>query len=483
MDEMKPLSFQHLPVSVRYRIYGFLGARRPYSVDLTVERRRLKGSQCAYLLHPNPNGPVQAFPIRLMRTCRLIYRELNEIIYGSHNFMICLHEERGRTLLPTLGHASLAQITNLLIHFSNPEQCGLDDFRIACETLAEAATLSKLELTVFGENISDNFIEMLHAALSKLSGIRACNLRLTRLDAIGASSLDRPQILKQLSIAATGGVSANSFRLDLLPPELQREVLKHTGLILPQGPIGKPQGLEVASGMPRFNDKDTVECCRNCTGTSDWLVCCCRFITNDAYSASCTCYRFPLGLLEQNDTLSNLAHDIACSENRIVLRGDPACSGGWLYSQPVERLFKIRSLDILITCEDLSRFIEPYHKASFMAQWEDLVHCLSKRLKISNVALSINASYAEGRLRAELQSWRLPQLQNPDALTDILMSLIVPFATQYKDFRHLRNFFVYWPFNGAMEKGAEQAVMGDEYDSEACGKIAHEIRDRELQDF
>ena len=487
MELKQSTSFQNLPGSIRHRIYDLLGARRRCSVDLADEQHRLKGRSRSHLLHhrtkPKAVDDTPPFPVQLIRTCRLVYGELNTVIYGSHAFILCLHEENAKTLLEKLSPTSLAKVTDLLIHFDNLKEQGLNDFHAACGILAKAATLPKLNLTVYGTNVSDAFINLPRSAFSKLSGVRACNLRLSRnrLDTIGEALLDRSRLLRQYSVAATGGISAESFRFTELPVELQQEVLRHTGLIVPFRPVGKPQGLEVVAGSPRFKDNDTVSCCWNCTGSSDWLVCCCLSVfTNDAYSASCTCYRFPLGLLELNDSLSSLAYDVVCSENRIFLRGDPAASGSWLLSQPPSRLAKIRSLDILLMSRDLCRFAEPWYRDAFIAQWEDLVYNLGKRLRISNLALSIDASSGHGEMIGDRPNHKLLVLHQTEALEDLLMSLIGPLAAGGSCFRSLRNFFVYWPFDGLLEGKAERLVMGENYQSEVRGKINYNNRDWRL---
>ncbi|MCJ1329666.1 hypothetical protein MMC10_006346 [Thelotrema lepadinum] len=487
MEPRQSASFENLPWSIRHRIYDLLGSRRRCSVDLADEQSRLKGRPPPHLLHhktkPKSTDLIPPFPVQLMRTCRFIFSELNTVIYGSHAFILCLHKKTGKSLLEKLSPTSLAKITDLLIHFDNLKQHGLNDFLTACGILAKAANLPKLNLTVYGNNVSDEFINVPRLAFSKLSGIRACNIRLSRnrLDTLGEPLLDRSRLLKQFSVAATGGVSAESFRFTQLPVELQHEVLRHTGLVVPFRPVGKPQGLEVVAGSPRFKDNDTVACCGNCTGSSDWLVCCCLSIfTNDAYSASCTCYRFPLGLLELNDSLSEMAHNVICAENRIILRGDPACSGSWLLSQPLSRLAKIRSLDILLMSRDLCRFAEPWYRNAFFAQWEDLVYSLGKRLKVSNLALCIDASSGHEELVGDRPNQKLLNLHQTEALEDLLMSLISPLATDTSEFRSLRSFFVYWPFDGPLESKAEKSVMGENYKSEAHGKIKYNNRDWRL---
>src|ERR1700761_3960242 len=92
-----------LPPSVRQRIYGFLGATRPCTINVLSEKYRLwELSQ----MKPNPNeaeihdtvhcyhtetcSPSHCFcpalPIAFTQTCRGIHIELHHLIYGGNKF-------------------------------------------------------------------------------------------------------------------------------------------------------------------------------------------------------------------------------------------------------------------------------------------------------------------------------------------------------------------------------------------------------------
>ena len=283
------------------------------------------------------------------------------------------------------------------------------------------------------------------------------------------------------------GTKPNTFPFSRLPSELQRQVLLHTGLVIPFRPIGEVQGLEIFSGQPKYQDSDRLPCCGNCSSWSSVESvdsqpdCRCAY-TSDSFSPTCTCQRFPVALLDVGGKVSQLAQEIIFSENRIYLSGDIDKNCIWLRSQPPALLSLLRSLDLIIISGQLRTWGEiksVTHGHKVPAEWADLAYLIESRLNLPNLTLSIDAAHMYDDLLEDSLIHGDAGKEYWVSLKEVYKALVAPFASR-PSFRSLHAFFVFWPLFGATEPDMEKMVMGDEYDGQGKGKIAYSDRDWKL---
>ncbi|MCJ1404794.1 hypothetical protein MMC11_008020 [Xylographa trunciseda] len=266
-----------------------------------------------------------------------------------------------------------------------------------------------------------------------------------------------------------------SFPFTSLPPELQRQVLVRTGLVVQVQRLRNPQGLEIFSGRPSYTKNDSSGCCGGCSDQQCRPACHCIY-SPEPFSLSCTCYRFPLALFGTSHKISQLAREIVFSENRICLRGNLGATSAWLASQPPDLLALIRTLDVMITSKQLWEWgplSSTHSNIQLPAEWNDLAAVISERLSLGNLTLSIDAACMYDSLLEDAGK------ENFESLKEVYKALVAPFAARPL-FRSLHAFFVFWPLFGSSETEAERSVMGEDYDAEVRGKIAYEDRDWRL---
>ena len=255
----------------------------------------------------------------------------------------------------------------------------------------------------------------------------------------------------------------------------------HTDLVIPYRPAGKPQGLEVYAGKPLYGNNDSSECCGKCIGSHteydeshQWPVCCCIY-NSGSYSSTCTCYQFPAALFGVSHKVSELAHEVVFSENRLILRGDTYYSGVWLRSKPQHLLSQIRRLDVMVGEAYFYRWrmrvVPTGFPGKVSAALDGIASALDDQLSLRNLTLSIDAGFTYPQIREDIE-----RTSYYARLKESYQRLIAPFASRPR-FRELRAFFVFWPLYGSMETEAEKLVMGDDYNSRSHGKIPYKDRD------
>ena len=273
----------------------------------------------------------------------------------------------------------------------------------------------------------------------------------------------------------------NNFPFTSLPLELQRQVLLHTGLIVPFRSIGNIQGVEIFSGQPLYTKNDSSDCCGKCTDLQRGPVCHCIHGLKPV-STTCTCYCFPLALFQTSRKVSQLAQEITFSKNRIYLSGDLSANSAWLRSRPLDLLSQIRALDMIITSRQLwewGHLSSSESNIQVPTEWKDIAAILDERPSLRNLTLSIDAAHTyDGMLEDELILGDAG-IENFESLKDVYKALVEPFSSR-PHFRSLNNFFVFWPLFGSLETDAERSVMGKDYEPGARGKIAFENRDWRL---
>ncbi|MCJ1386727.1 Endonuclease III-like protein 1 [Xylographa soralifera] len=491
-SESQP-SFRNLPWLVRYRVYELLSAVRSEYADLTALTPTEWKGGCNLSHNAESRRGAKQFPIQLMRVCRSFYDDLNSILYSSNAFVLCLHKVDEERMFLALSACSLSLVKDLFIHFGSlsnslslEESPGefLDVFRTVMQHLAKNANLPELSLTVSGINVSDQALANLSRVFSSVSGLKNCSVKLSeaRLGLKAPRNIVRFAAVRRIAISAIGAFDIDSFPFGRLPIELQRHILSFTGLALPFRTIGKPQGLEIISGKPQYQQDDSSACCGRCTGERKWPVCCCIYGSGDAFSASCTCYRFPLALFAVSRRVSRLAQETAYSENRIIVRNALLSVFDWLRDTPREFLSQVRALDLIVTSGQLRRW---GHLSSLESnvqlppEWASIASTVDDCLPLNNLTLSIDAAHMYDDLLEDELIYGDAGTEYFESLKNIYRALVVPFASR-PHFRQLRNFFVYWPLFGSTEDEAEKAVMGLEYDAQARGKVLYKDRDWRL---
>ena len=275
---------------------------------------------------------------------------------------------------------------------------------------------------------------------------------------------------RQQTMASTGSSTSpsRSSPFTSLPTELKREILRDTGLVMSDYPFRSPQGLTIASGNPT-DIRGSLWCCGRCSGP-DHEYCYCRVVWKR--SPACHCFSFPRQLFTINREVSYLAREITFSENRLYLAGNVDANRRWLMRQPIALLSKIRALDLVITDKELYLWKGADNERAGQ-MWTDLVATIENRLNLNNLTLSINTALVHEQRMAKHFHVYTDDIHNSSELHKKLTTAITAPLVARRNFRSLRDFFVFWPLFDSVEAEVEKRVMGSRYKSEMRGKAAH----------
>lgn len=366
-----PATLLSLPSNIRSEILRSAGFARPSPIDMAKEHRplhrklvrNLPESYPYSLIHQNP-----AFPVQIMRTCRLLWQECVQVLYGENTFWLSVH---ATLFLGRLRSTTSKAIRNVILvpppvdrsvqqpHFESERV--VDLWSQLCQQLGRRIAPHRVSIEVgLVRSNCLNFVASIIASLEQ---------ELPRLFRISFSislshTVPRDENYWKLfrTLRSTTAKLVNSseiqrvgsFPFMKLPYELQYKILQQTdlqhldcfdvnvgyvqhvlGATLPKiqsTNIGPPEGV-LMSRLSDFRRKYRV-CCGNCITPPppihDLYVshqCRCKRIINHAgahpctWSTSCTCQTTPTSLFTISKYFRQIALDVYCTQNQFVLCG------------------------------------------------------------------------------------------------------------------------------------------------------------------
>ena len=177
---------------------------------------------------------------------------------------------------------------------------------------------------------------------------------------------------------------------------------------------------------------------------------------------------FPDHLLSADGEVGSDAKAVLLGQNRILLDGEMPVSLAFLESMDSDMLKHIRRLDIWFSEPQVSEWKDD--DAANAEGWRQLASFVADKLNLAELDLALDAgqAYETYRERGEKEN-DLPEARA--AYEDIVKVLVNVLGG-----RKPKRFEVYWAVFHDHEAVAEKAVMGENYDTAALGKVPAQRR-------
>ncbi|KAL6721492.1 hypothetical protein ACLMJK_000596 [Lecanora helva] len=540
-DIGKPTTFCSLPSDIRTRIYSYCGLIRTCPIDLNVEslrqswvadhlaKRRLhhpyhpREHHCQYpemrkrygtgilddKLPPGLDCFCPPLPHQLLRVSRAMCLEVENVLYGMNQFRVSRHlpgaslnvlkslNSRVLSLLSSL-HISLSEAPNLIRFHHTRQECEifdttspsdnqtLRDWEASCKDVLSNINPGQLKLSL-SCNVKDAATARAIVAplnslppLSEISICLAVDPREKEIQEIAMEAVSRCMQNTTQKASRIAEPLPSSLSWTSLPKELRLEILSHTDLVdcLPEATPGDRRhktddthGFEICEGRL---GRRVRQCCTKCTPTLS--TCSCLPICA-AYSTSCTCVYLPTALFSVSRDMRADAFQIFWSYNRFIFYGEDsekiAKNVSFIQSRLARNITAIsciHTVDLEVDEDQLHAMEDP--NSSVAREWANLIACVSSCLPMPQIWLSIDA----GWFRQHLQMFHGVR----GTFTWLHSAYATLFAPLYKHLRgerRPRKFHVLLCMWTEQESMVEKAIMGEDYDSVAEGKIPWRVRD------
>ncbi|KAI1208353.1 uncharacterized protein F4807DRAFT_148820 [Annulohypoxylon truncatum] len=506
--------FLDLPPEIRVRIYEAAGL-----VVGAILRLNPRRSPLCHFLPLEPSRASLRFTYNILQTCRAINAEVKTHICSQNTLVVIdEHVEFGLAFLRSLNPQQCSVLTDLFVHlhleapvpscFERPvwppqqQQSSprflppglLASWQATANHILSHTTPQTLSLRLFCDTgLGETTFAVLWPLKDFPGVLKDCELQLyhqpgdKRLCAIAWETCARAKGLDP-------DLRNHPFRFFDLPTEIRRHILEYTDLVTPHKEVywSSAEGFRIAC-VPEVCKADNcaahhdtgsfVQICAPCPTLMTGYLCCRR---RSGYSSRCQCWTPPKALILTSRALYQEALPVLYSRNRIVV----VPSGG---------LRSYLRLDNTATRLDASRFITRH-------MWPDVLRNL-RRLDFVlpalypttgtayNELVSHDLCFAMEHLKAHLDIPRLtlvvymlqPILGVDDTLAMLTYNKVLG---SLKTLQGMKRFFVhilscpsglathpyimapgYQPIINKLESKLEKIVMGEEYSSEAAGKL------------
>ena len=527
-----------LPIHVRKQIYLYCGLIRPCPIDLNIESVRKRWAaddratrdlstyyrkhHCQYDLMrrttyydgtiafdtdlpPGLECFCPSLPHQLLRVCRAMHVEIETVLYGMNQFKASRHlpgdnlkvlgtlSPRVWSLLSSL-HISLSEIPPYTMSLRTYQydtinvqglvgHLSLQKWVAVCKDILSQASPYHLKLSL-SCNATD--IETAQKLVAPLDGLPPLNELAVCLavdpkqrgilevakDTIWRSRQKATQKEPNSTTSSSSSISWTS-----LPREIRLDILSRTDLVdyfflsIPRYSYcgtARRHGFEIVAG--KLQPRGT-RCCYDCTPTLS--TCTCTHM-HAALSTSCTCTTLPTALFYVSKNMNADATVTFFSRNRFILSGDFRENTSLIRALSARNdavLKSIRMLDLEISWEQLYSMLDP--NSSMANDWAELVACMASSLHLPKLWLSIDA----GQCRDELDVFDLHGHHDYSWMHKVYSALFDPLCVHLRGHRPPEKFHVFLCWWTEEEGRVEKAVMGEEYESVAEGKVPWRVRD------
>ena len=314
-----------------------------------------------------------AFPYQLLYVSKAIANEVSAIFYSENYFTVFRNSLGGLSVLGSLSHKALSQMTSLSIYINIVEEderewifdchvmCSVSKMSTAfrkerhwdethsikewqrlCKILRPNIKPNRLKLFLACDmadiELSDEFLQPLLE--TPTLQLRECSIRLASgFLKPGNTNYHTPGSLQELVALArlkaqqaadqltTNRLTQSSFRYGDLPKEIRLQILEHTELVSPfdlAWTSNPPVNLDYQPHKSQFYEHRTFHygtygpaaCCQKCSPRTDACTC---FLECGAFSTTCTCWTMPVQFFLVNKQMKDDAEFVFYSNNHFLV--------------------------------------------------------------------------------------------------------------------------------------------------------------------
>ena len=512
-----------LPLSIRQRVYAYLGFQRLKRVNLnaglddseSIEYQKTESTpfgawssrrqQFNQRPPPRSNCPDSClcywcYPLsnQLFYVSSAISQDAISIFYSRNQFRISDRDRCGLLALDNLGPTALGSLRWISVRLDTkkcggapchgatlegdywaPEKNAIDPRKLQiiskwagfCVRLAACIKPCQLDLHVICGAYDMLTAQTFLFPLLNLPTLKHCSIRLGPFD-------DSPlQKLTEKIVAQTTQYTQHPentrFQFPDLPTEIQIHVLKHTELIAPF-PLTWKANSQFASPLC-----EELVCAANPTG-EEASYC---PSTHTAHSSIHRCWRNPISLFQVSHRIRQQAQYIFYSQNQfhitvdpwsLLPSPDPGISNNLQSLKPFPKdcLQHLRYIELAFTDELEAHFASP--EQSGHPDWTNVLDIIAQNAPLPRLTIALKFGWeASCRFFGLLGNY---ESKNPNCYEQI----VKPMAR----FEGLKDYFIHlsWPTGTVdenrkeYEQRLEKLVMGDSYDSFARGKVFKKAR-------
>ena len=504
-------SFLDLPVSVRNKIYLLTDLCRLCPIDLVAEKELLRddyvhilrdcadsrrflggerGEYCTYVnYHWILRGPtyrIEKFTclgpplaLSLLLVSRAVYKETVSVLYSRNKFKLRPLTPDILAPLTRIGRNAVSNLTSLQIIWDHPVSLGVDYSKARGEALVEACKSTCLFLS---QSIPPHQLSFaLHCstsdrpaalrigeALMSLPTVKNCAISFANLFSGDKRPLAR-SVCQKLSGLCDDSLS--SFQFFKLPGEIRTKILRCTDLVACRNRM-QWRDNEVALCYGKLASR--ILCCMRC---NDTLEHCCCITKRSAYSTSCECFAGPTALLRVNRQMRMEATVVLFEYNRFHFSGSLLLTLSFFEGLSSSSLASMRMIDFSISGTQLLSIAYGVAEQEdgdyewlekWLGGWLTILDFVQQNLNLERLWLSVRiGDWADDFDLGDSGFTRSTMFAAYRRILNPVQRL--KGLARYHVFLEDRQEFY------EIEAEAERYVMGDEYDSLADGKVAHNL--------